>query len=321
MAAFVAGVTPTALRAASSPALCGSVARPASVAPSAAAGRVRMAFSSLDRPETAVKAVVEDLEAMDLTVRAVYKQVFGNAYLMEEELAGLAVAESQFREVHGSVREFIRDLAKSEQYKKRFFETAGPYRCVELNTKHLLGRGPTGQAEVSQHVQTLASAGWDADIDSYLDSDEYEARFGDDTVPRFIFQGAYPRNDDFNRMCVMRAHWDGCSTSTRTGSTAPRKAQKAKLTMGAGEHVFGFTSVLAGLPARAKADDPSAGPKPTGLPLNANAPIRMRIKVADNCYQVFEVPAMTPKDVPEWKKDMMAADAANATRRLNGVFF
>lgn len=130
MAAFVAGVTPTALRSAASPALCGSAARPAAVAPSAAAGRVRMAFSSLDRPETSVRAVAGDLEAMDLTVRAVYKQVFGNAYLMEEELAGLAVAESQFREVHGSVREFIRDLAKSEQYKKRFFETAGPYRYV-----------------------------------------------------------------------------------------------------------------------------------------------------------------------------------------------
>lgn len=78
---------------------------------------------------------------MDLTVRAVYKQVFGNAYLMEEELAGLAVAESQFREVHGSVREFIRDLAKSEQYKKRFFETAGPYRYVTLFLLSEGGRG------------------------------------------------------------------------------------------------------------------------------------------------------------------------------------
>lgn len=129
MAAFVAGVAPSALRAASSPALCGSAVRPAP-APAAGAGRVRMAFSSLDRPETAVRSVSGDLEAMDLTVRAVYKQVFGNAYLMEEEVAGLAVAESQFREVHGSVREFIRDLAKSEQYKKRYLETAGPYRYV-----------------------------------------------------------------------------------------------------------------------------------------------------------------------------------------------
>lgn len=195
------------------------------------------------------------------------------------------------------------------------------HSCVELNTKHLLGRGPTGQAEVSQHVQTLASAGWDADIDSYLDSDEYEQRFGDDTVPRFIFQGTYARNDDFNRMCVVRAHWDGCSTSTRTGSTAPRQAQKAKLTMGAGEHVFGFTSVLAGLPPKAKANDVSVAPKPSAIPLNANAPIRMRIKVADNCYQVFEVPPMMGKDEPEWKKDMLEADAANTKRRLNGVFF
>lgn len=192
---------------------------------------------------------------------------------------------------------------------------------VELNTKHLLGRGPLGQAEISQHVQTLANDGWDADIDSYLDSEEYAERFGEETVPRFVFQGTYSRNDDFNRMCVMRAHWDGCSTSTRTGSTAPRKAQKAKLTMGARDHVFAFTSVTPGLPARPVAADPAFAAKKSGLPLNANAPYRMRIKVADNCYQVFEVPAFTPKGDPQWKKDMQQADAANATRRLNGVFF
>jgi len=126
MAAFVAGVAPPALRSAASRAICGASVRPVA-APSA--GRVRMAFSSLDKPDEA-RVQMEDLEAMDLIVRATYKQVFGNAYLMEEELAGLAIAESQFRLVHGSVREFIRDLAKSEAYKMRFLETAGPYRYV-----------------------------------------------------------------------------------------------------------------------------------------------------------------------------------------------
>jgi len=192
---------------------------------------------------------------------------------------------------------------------------------VELNTKHLMGRGPLNQAEVSKHVQTLANEGWDADIDSYLDSDEYTDRFGDDVVPRFVFKGTYARNDDFNRMCVMRAHWDGCSTSTRSGSTAPRKAQKAKLTMGEGQHVFAGTSVTPGLPPRPIPNDPSVAAKKTWLPLNSNAPYRMRIKVADNCYQVFEVPAFMPKGDPQWKKDLQEADAASFKRRLNGVFF
>ncbi len=49
-------------------------------------------------------------------------------------------------------------------------------------------------------MQKLMNEGYDAEIDSYLDSEEYETKFGDWIVPRFIFEGAYTRNDNFNRM-------------------------------------------------------------------------------------------------------------------------
>jgi len=54
---------------------------------------------------------------------------------------------------------------------------------VELNFKHLLGRAPRNQAEVSEHVQRLANEGYEAEINSYTFSVEYINAFGLDDVP------------------------------------------------------------------------------------------------------------------------------------------
>ena len=114
-------------------------------------------------------------------IRATYRQVMGNPHLMEFERA--MSAESKFAEGYFSTRELVRAIALSPEYNRRFFETNAPYRFVELNFKHLLGRAPSSQAEVSEHIQILANQGYEAEINSYLDSAEYQSTFGEDTVP------------------------------------------------------------------------------------------------------------------------------------------
>ncbi len=114
-------------------------------------------------------------------IRATYRQVMGNPHLMESERA--MSAESKFAEGYLSTRELVRSLALSPEYSRRFFETNAPYRFVELNFKHLLGRAPVSQAELSEHIQILANDGYEAEINSYLDSAEYQSTFGEDTVP------------------------------------------------------------------------------------------------------------------------------------------
>jgi phycoerythrin-associated linker protein len=114
-------------------------------------------------------------------IRATYRQVMGNPHLMESERA--MAAESKFAEGYLSTRELVRAIALSPEYSRRFFETNAPYRFVELNFKHLLGRAPTSQAELSEHIQILANDGYEAEINSYLDSAEYQSTFGEDTVP------------------------------------------------------------------------------------------------------------------------------------------
>jgi phycoerythrin-associated linker protein len=122
-------------------------------------------------------------EEMQAVIRAVYKQVLGNAHLMESER--LVAAESQLCDGSITVRGFVRAVAKSALYQARFFDSCSQYRFIELNYKHLLGRAPLDQSEISEHVRIYNEQGYDAEIDSYLDSEEYIANFGENLVPYY----------------------------------------------------------------------------------------------------------------------------------------
>jgi phycoerythrin-associated linker protein len=116
-------------------------------------------------------------------IRAAYKQVLGNPHVMDSER--LINLESQLSNRAISVRDFVRAVAKSTFYRSRYFEKCAPYRFVELNFKHLLGRAPLSQAEISEHIRRCVESGYDAEIDSYIDSDDYQASFGDNVVPYY----------------------------------------------------------------------------------------------------------------------------------------
>jgi phycoerythrin-associated linker protein len=120
-------------------------------------------------------------EDVQVIIRTVYKQVLGNPHVMDSER--LTTAESQLSDGTFSVREFVRAVGKSEFYRARYFEKCAPYRFVELNFMHFLGRPPQSQAEISEHIVRCIEEGYEAEIDSYLDSNEYHNTFGENTVP------------------------------------------------------------------------------------------------------------------------------------------
>jgi hypothetical protein len=135
-------------------------------------------FAASRNKESWAQASVDERNTV---IRAAYQQVFGNQYVMaSERLDGL---ESLYRNGNLSVREFVRQLAKSNLYRSRFFDNCNAYRFIELNFKHLLGRAPQNKQEMLEHFTTLQEQGYDAEIDSYIDSAEYQERFGHDTVP------------------------------------------------------------------------------------------------------------------------------------------
>lgn len=116
-------------------------------------------------------------------IQAAYRQVLGNDHLMASER--LVGAESLLRNGAITVREFVRAIAKSELYKSKFFYPNFQSRVIELNIKHLLGRAPYDQSEIVEHLDRYENEGYDADIDSYLNSAEYEENFGDNIVPYY----------------------------------------------------------------------------------------------------------------------------------------
>jgi Phycobilisome Linker polypeptide len=118
---------------------------------------------------------------VETLINTIYRQVLGNAYVMESER--LVVPESQLRAKEISTREFVRRVAKSELYRSRFFDNCYRYRAIELNFKHLLGRAPASFDEMRAHSTILDQGGHNAEIDSYLDSEEYQEAFGELVVP------------------------------------------------------------------------------------------------------------------------------------------
>ncbi|BAU62758.1 Phycobilisome linker polypeptide [Stanieria sp. NIES-3757] len=122
-------------------------------------------------------------EEAQLVIRAVYRQVLGNDYIMASER--LTSAESLLTNGQISVREFVRSVAKSELYKSKFFYNNFQTRTIELNFKHLLGRAPYDESEIIYHLDLYENEGYEADIDSYLNSDEYQENFGENIVPYY----------------------------------------------------------------------------------------------------------------------------------------
>ena len=160
------------------------------------------------------------IENREEIINAVYRQVLGNAYVMDSER--LEVEESQFKLGEFSVREFVRAVAKSDLYRTRFFESCPRYRYTELNFRHLLGRAPNNYDEMKFHSNVLDAQGFEADIDTYIDSDEYQNTFGEDIVPyiRGYQSDASESMVEFTHLFELVR---GASSSSLKGSTSGKK--------------------------------------------------------------------------------------------------
>jgi phycocyanin-associated rod linker protein len=120
-------------------------------------------------------------DEVQAVISAAYRQVLGNEYLMESDR--LVGPESLLVQGAISVREFVRAIAKSELYRQKFLYPNFHVRFIELNYKHLLGRAPYDQTEIAYHLDLFMSKGYEAEIDSYLSSVEYDSSFGENIVP------------------------------------------------------------------------------------------------------------------------------------------
>jgi len=288
-----------------------------------AASRVRMGVldgldTATQQPYTFSRYILGPFQGIEVTdlsgeeerenaLRAAYRQVFGNAYIMEEERAELAITESQFKLGALTVKELIRAMAKSSTYRARFFEGASQYRFIELNFKHLMGRSPDSQAEISEHVQLYSAAGYEAEIDSYLDSAEYTTVFGDNTVPFLRFRGAYTPCDSFNKQCALQGGWansdkamGGAALSGWNGSDGHQESTLIA-SYAAGKPV-NYEAVAENTPLKSTAPnwyavpDPALAPMPAFVSQKQVAALRSQVAGLQATYEQALLAKLKAKD-------------------------
>jgi phycocyanin-associated rod linker protein len=180
------------------------------------------AFSEISPVELRPNWSQDDAKAV---INAVYRQVLGNDYLMASER--LTSLESLLCNGSLTVREFVRAVAKSELYKKKFLYPHFQTRVIELNFKHLLGRAPYDEAEVIEHLDRYQNHGFEADIDSYIDSAEYETNFGDAIVPyyRGFATQTGQKTVGFNRMFQLYRGYANSDRSQLAGAESRLAAE------------------------------------------------------------------------------------------------
>ncbi len=122
-------------------------------------------------------------DELQLVFRAAYEQIFGRQGVYASQK--FTSAEAMLRNGKISVKQFVEILAKSEFYRECFFYKNSQVRFIELNYKHLLGRAPYDQSEIAYHTDMYAANGYDAEIESYIYSSEYDNAFGNYVVPYY----------------------------------------------------------------------------------------------------------------------------------------
>lgn len=160
-------------------------------------------------------------EDAKVVIRAVYRQVLGNDYIMQSER--LTSLESLLINGQLSVRDFVRAVAKSDLYKNKFLFSNFHTRVIELNFKHLLGRAPYDESEVIEHLDRYQTQGFEADIDSYIDSPEYDRYFGDAIVPYYrdlVTNGAGQRTVGFTRLFRLYRGYANSDRSQLAGASS-----------------------------------------------------------------------------------------------------
>jgi phycoerythrin-associated linker protein len=141
-----------------------------------------------------------DSAALERTIIAAYRQVYGNLPPTENERCTSLEVRLMNGEI--TVRDFVNGLAKSQFYKQNYFHAVAPQRGIELNFKHLLGRAPLNQAEIQKSIKLQAEEGFDALIDSLTDCAEYAEVFGSNIVPNWRTADSYAgmMTSSFNMM-------------------------------------------------------------------------------------------------------------------------
>lgn len=140
-------------------------------------GSILSRTSKPSLPGTSVRYTESSTQTV---IAAAYRQVFGF-----DPYAGLRQSVPEIKLENGEItlREFIRQIAKSEPFRKRYWSGLYVTKAVEYIHRRLLGRPTYGRQEINSYFDICAKKGFYALVDAIIDSPEYTEAFNEDTVP------------------------------------------------------------------------------------------------------------------------------------------
>jgi phycobilisome core-membrane linker protein len=116
-------------------------------------------------------------------VRAAYRQVFERDIVKGYSQVVCPVEATQVRQGDISMREFIRALGHSKEYRQQFYGRFSNSRAVELAFRHFLGRGISSREEFTRYFDIVSAQGLKGLVDALINTMEYAQVFGEETVP------------------------------------------------------------------------------------------------------------------------------------------
>nr|YP_010336934.1 phycytochrome bilisome core-membrane linker protein [Madagascaria erythrocladioides]QUE28968.1 ApcE [Madagascaria erythrocladioides]UNJ16519.1 phycytochrome bilisome core-membrane linker protein [Madagascaria erythrocladioides] len=115
-------------------------------------------------------------------INAAYLKVFGRL-IYQEERENFKKLESQLKEKSISLKTFIAELAKSQTFRKLYWEPFYICKAIEYIHTRLLGRPTYGRQEINKYFDVIYKKDYFAFIDSIIDSQEYMECFGETIIP------------------------------------------------------------------------------------------------------------------------------------------
>nr|CRF40082.1 Phycobilisome rod-core linker polypeptide [Laurencia snackeyi] len=127
---------------------------------------------------------------MDEIIWAAYRQIFSEHQTLVSTKQPFLESQLRFNQI--TIKDFIKGLLLSAQFRYLNYDVNNNYRFVEMCVQRVLGRDIYNQREKLAFSIVLASKGIEDFIDLLMDSKEYSDNFGEFIVPyqrrRIIFQ-------------------------------------------------------------------------------------------------------------------------------------
>nr|YP_009395135.1 phycobilisome rod-core linker polypeptide [Bryothamnion seaforthii]ARW63903.1 phycobilisome rod-core linker polypeptide [Bryothamnion seaforthii] len=138
-------------------------------------------FAGEEQPRIYTTENLPSSSEMDEIIWATYRQIFSEHQILSSTRQPFLESQLRFNQI--KLKDFVKGLLMSSQFRYLNYDVNNNYRFVEMCVQRVLGRDVYNEREKLAFSIVIGSQGLQSFFDLLLNSDEYIENFGDDTVP------------------------------------------------------------------------------------------------------------------------------------------